>query len=187
MILLRHGETVFNVVFGAERRDPGVRDPVLTEDGRAQALAAADALGRESVTRIITSPYRRTLQTSEIIADKLQIPVAVEPLIRERAVFACDIGTPKSALARTWTAYAFQHLEEIWWAGEEEPEARLHQRCREFSASMTSMADWPRVAVITHWGVIRALTGRRVKNCETVRFDPTDPTVPAAEPVAQGG
>ncbi len=175
MILMRHAETVFNVVYGAHRRDPGVRDPALTEAGRAQALAAADALRRESVTRVITSPYRRALQTAEIIAGKLRVPVAVEPLIRERAVFACDIGTPKSELARTWSEYAFPHLEEIWWADAEESETLLHQRCREFCASMADITDWPHVAVITHWGVIRALTGRRVKNCETVRFDPTGP------------
>lgn len=181
MILMRHGETVFNVVYGAHRRDPGVRDPALTEAGRAQALAAADALGRESVKRVITSPYRRALQTTEIIVGKLGVPVAVEPLIRERAVFTCDIGTPKSELARTWSAYAFQHLEEIWWADGEESETLLHQRCREFSASMADMTDWRQVAAITHWGVIRALTGRRVKNCETVRFDPTGPAGMAVE------
>ena len=45
---------------------------------------------------------------------------------------------------------------------------------------MADIPDWAHVAVITLWGVIRALTGRRVKNCETVRFDPTGPAgVPA--------
>jgi broad specificity phosphatase PhoE len=35
VILMRHGETVFNRVYGATRRDPGVADPALTAVGRA--------------------------------------------------------------------------------------------------------------------------------------------------------
>ncbi len=172
---MRHAETVFNVIYGAHRRDPGVPDPALTEDGRAQAQAAADALRGESIKRIITSPYRRALQTTEIVVGKLQVPVSVEPLIRERAKFACDIGTPSSELAQIWRDYAFHHLEEVWWVDAEEPTSLFHERCREFCAAMASIKDWPHVAVITHWGVIKALTGQRVENCETIRFDPTSP------------
>jgi hypothetical protein len=40
---------------------------------------------------------------------------------------------------------------------------------------MAVAPDWPHVAVITHWGVIRALTGLTVKNGEHLRFDPTRP------------
>jgi hypothetical protein len=39
---------------------------------------------------------------------------------------------------------------------------------------MAALSDWPDVAVITHWGFIRALTGRPVANCEIVRFDPRE-------------
>lgn len=182
MILMRHAQTVFNVVYGAHRRDPGVHDPDLTEDGRAQALAAARALRAEAVGRIVTSPYRRALQTTEIIAGILDVPVTVEPLIRERAMFACDVGTPRTELASTWPAWEFRHVAERWWKEDEEPESMLHERCRQFCDVMATVADWPHVAVITHWGVIRALTGRRIGNCETIRFDPTGPVdIPAED------
>jgi broad specificity phosphatase PhoE len=181
MILMRHAETVFNVVYGATRRDPGVHDPSLTADGHAQAHHAAAALGATSIRRVIASPYRRTLQTADIIARALGVPVTVEPLIRERAAFACDIGTPKSKLARDWSAYEFHHLDEVWWADIEEPERSLQERCHRFCANIARMPDWPHIAVITHWGVIKALTGLRVKNCEGVRFDPTAP-VPDGNP-----
>jgi broad specificity phosphatase PhoE len=133
MILLRHAETVFNVVFGATRRDPGVPDPSLTEAGRAQAHQAALALGGESVSRVITSPYRRAIQTGDIIARALGTPLTIEPLIRERAAFACDVGTPRSQLARDWDGYEFDHLDETWWTEIEEPEYSLHERCRRFA------------------------------------------------------
>ncbi|NQU72222.1 MAG: histidine phosphatase family protein [Rhodospirillales bacterium] len=173
MILVRHAQTVFNVVFGAHRRDPGVRDPALTEEGHAQALAAAEMLGGNSVTRVIASPYWRALQTAEIVAGALSVPVEVEPLVRERAAFACDIGTPRSRLAESWSEYAFHRLDEVWWAEAEEAESVLHDRCRKFCRNMSTREDWPHVAVVTHWGVIKALTGKRVQNCETVRLDPT--------------
>ena len=36
MILVRHGQSEFNVIFGATRKDPGIVDPKLTEEGRRE-------------------------------------------------------------------------------------------------------------------------------------------------------
>ena len=46
MYLARHGQTMFNVVFGETKKDPGIEDPPLTETGHAQAVAlfGAEAL-----------------------------------------------------------------------------------------------------------------------------------------------
>ena len=82
MILLRHGETVFNVVFGATRRDPGVRDPVLTEQGGKQAAEAAAALAGEAISRVIASPYSRAIQTADVIARALDVPVVIDETVR---------------------------------------------------------------------------------------------------------
>ena len=41
LVLLRHGQSEFNVHFAKTRIDPGIEDPALTEIGRAQARAAA--------------------------------------------------------------------------------------------------------------------------------------------------
>jgi hypothetical protein len=35
------------------------------------------------------------------------------------------------------------------------------------------LEDWPHVGVVSHWGFIRTLTGREVRNAEAVPFDPT--------------
>lgn len=178
MILIRHGQTLFNLHFGATRQDPGIEDPGLTQIGREQAVAAAAALAAEDVAELVVSPYRRTLETAAIIATELDLPIRVEPLIRERMGFACDIGTVRSELAALWPAHAFDHLDERWWHHEDEPEALLQERCVAFRDSMATRDDWRRVAVVTHWGVIRALTGRTVQNGALVRYDPTGRTVP---------
>ena len=51
MILIRHGQSEFNVIYGKTRVDPGIRDPKLTELGRRQALAAAKRLEALAFTK----------------------------------------------------------------------------------------------------------------------------------------
>ncbi len=172
MILVRHGQSEFNAAFNVTRIDPGIRDPKLTPEGRRQAVAAAEALREFPVKRLVASPYRRALETASIIADRCGLPVTIEPLVRERAVFVCDVGTPRTDLARSWPHYRFDHLEERWWRAAEESEAELFDRCARFREAMATVPDWPQVAVVTHWGFIRALTGHEVTNCQMVRFDP---------------
>ncbi|MGE0745746.1 MAG: histidine phosphatase family protein [Rhodospirillales bacterium] len=173
MILLRHGQTMFNVVFSETRVDPGLIDPPLTEAGRAQAAAAAETLADHGVTRLVASPYTRALETAHIIADRLGVPVQVDHRVRERCAYACDVGTVRSRLEAAWGHFGFSPFEEQWWPAVEEPEADLIARCEAFRAAMAAADDWATVAVVTHWGVIRALTGQVLRNCETVRFDPT--------------
>ena len=71
MILLRHGQSEFNLHFGATRRDPGIVDPRLTELGHTQAHEAAQQLVGQGIERIIVSPYTRALQTAHPVAAAL--------------------------------------------------------------------------------------------------------------------
>ena len=40
MIVMRHGESEFNVVYGRTGTDPGIRDPKLTARGRDQVVVS---------------------------------------------------------------------------------------------------------------------------------------------------
>ena len=173
MILVRHGQSHFNLHFHATRVDPGLVDPGLTEDGMAQARQVAEVLRGQDIGRILASPYTRTLETAAIIAEGLSLPITVEVVVRERAYFTCDIGTPRSVLAERWPQYEFGHLDEQWWPDLDETEAQVHERCRSFRSLMARQTDWSRVLVVTHWGFIRGLTGQEVQNGEIVRYDPT--------------
>jgi broad specificity phosphatase PhoE len=93
MILVRHGQSEFNVVFSVTRVDPGIRDPRLTPEGRRQAEVAADALAAHGIERLISSPYSRALETAEIVARRLDVAITVEPMVGERAAFACVVGS----------------------------------------------------------------------------------------------
>lgn len=177
MILVRHGQSEFNVVFSVTRRDPGIRDPVLTAEGRRQAEAAADALMGLGIRRLIASPYSRALETAEIVAARLDVSISVNPLVGERAAFACDVGTPREGLKARWPHLELDHLEEEWWPTLEESEGDLGLRCAAFRTHMGRQADWARVAVVSHWGFIRNLTGLTVQNGAVLRIDPHRPEV----------
>ena len=172
MILIRHGQTIFNVIFSLTRIDPGVPDPLLTARGRSQARDIAAALAGKKIERIVASPYRRAIQTADTVARALGVPVAIDADVRERFSFSCDHGTLRSELARAWPEYDFAHLEERWWPRSEEAEPAFAARCARFAERMAGSPAWPRTAVITHWGVIRALTGERVTNGTLTRLAP---------------
>jgi glucosyl-3-phosphoglycerate phosphatase len=174
MILIRHGQTEFNRVYSETRRDPGVRDPPLTAVGRSQAAAVAQALGAMNPSRLIASPYTRALETAEIIAADLRLPISVEPLIAERFAFTCDIGSPLALLQARWPDIAFDHLSDPWWPLQEESVEALSRRSEIFCSRIAREA-WSRIAVVTHWGFIRTVTGLKVPNGAAVRIDPTRP------------
>lgn len=89
ILLVRHGESTWN----ADGRWQGQADPPLSERGRAQAAAAAAAIG--TVDAVITSDLERAAETGAIIARHLGIePVLQEARLRER-----DAG-PLSGLTR---------------------------------------------------------------------------------------
>jgi glucosyl-3-phosphoglycerate phosphatase len=179
MLLIRHGQSEFNVVYSVTRIDPGIRDPLLTEIGRAQAREAAAALEGEGLARLIASPYTRALETAEIIAGILDLPITVDARVGERAAFACDVGSPIQQLRARWPLLSLDHLDEVWWPEMEESETALATRCEGFRAAMARAADWASAGVVTHWGFIRSLTGLTVPNGAVIRIDPTRRERPA--------
>jgi broad specificity phosphatase PhoE len=170
MLLIRHGQSEFNVVYSATRQDPGIRDPTLTAEGRRQARHAGEALADAGLKRLICSPYRRAIETAEIIAGTLALPLAVDPRVGERAAFSCDVGSSPDELKRRWPALEFTHLDEQWWPSLEESETALMERCRRFHEAMLDDAQWPATGVVTHWGFIRGITGLTVGNGTVVRL-----------------
>lgn len=174
MILIRHGQTEFNRVFSATRCDPGIRDPHLTDHGRRQAQAVARALRPLSLAGLITSPYARALETAGIIAERLDLPITVELLIAERFFFTCDIGSPLAELQACWPGVVFDHLPDPWWPQSEESEEAIARRAEGFR-SRTAGEAWSELAVVTHWGFIRALTGLKVPNGAVLWIDPSRP------------
>jgi probable phosphoglycerate mutase len=80
IILIRHGETAWN----AERRLQGHLDIPLNAEGERQARLLAEALAPESIDLIVASDLQRARQTAQAVATLRDMPVHVEPGLRER-------------------------------------------------------------------------------------------------------
>lgn len=83
LIFVRHGESEANRLH--EFSNSGWKHP-LTEKGRLQSEMLAARLEGLGVTRIYSSPIMRAVQTAEIIAKKLSLPVDVVEALREYSV-----------------------------------------------------------------------------------------------------
>lgn len=175
MILLRHGQSAFNLAFAATHQDPGIPDPPLTPLGHAQAAQAARALADERIARIIASPYTRTLQTAAAVMQSVNAPVLINPIVRERCAFTCDIGSPRTELERAWPQHDFSVIEEVWWPSVPESTASVLARAALFRAEMLTLDDWADTLVITHWGFIMSMSGRSIQNGQWLRYDPGVP------------
>jgi broad specificity phosphatase PhoE len=178
MILLRHGQSEFNLHFSATRKDPGIKDPRLTPLGHSQAEAAAEAIAAtREIRRIVVSPYTRALQTAAPLARRLGLPVQVNPLVSERYAFVCDIGSPVTALRAEWPHLDLGHLDEVWWPLEEEPAEQVLARAARFRGEMAALDDWTHTVVVSHWGFILSMTGKSVANGQWLDCDPTEPAL----------
>ncbi|MBI5411187.1 MAG: histidine phosphatase family protein [Nitrospirae bacterium] len=82
IILVRHGETDWN----RSGQIMGERPVPLNRQGEAQAHRLAALLKDRSVHTIYSSPAVRTLQTAEILASVLQMPVATDRGLTEIGV-----------------------------------------------------------------------------------------------------
>ena len=184
MIVLRHCQSEFNLHFSRTRRDPGLVDPGLTVEGLAQAEAAADALCGQRITRIVSSPYRRALQTAAPVASRLRLAVTITSLVRERYAFACDIGSPRMLLERDWPGTDFSALDGDWWhdgaagpAGGQtvETENSVIERAGRFRTAMAGNPHHEETLVVSHWGFLLALTGQSLENGCWLPVDPAAP------------
>jgi probable phosphoglycerate mutase len=118
--LVRHGQSAGNIADDEAREarlemlDLATRDMdvPLSELGEAQAAALGTWLAQQSPDRIVTSPYRRALDTASIALDAagLSVPVICDERLREREFGILDRLTrvgiearhPEQSAARTF-------------------------------------------------------------------------------------
>jgi len=80
VILVRHGETDWNL---SRRIQGGNSDTPLNQRGRQQAEGLALRLKQEKIQAIYSSPLQRARDTAQAIARYHQLPVEIEPSLKE--------------------------------------------------------------------------------------------------------
>ncbi|GCE14752.1 histidine phosphatase family protein [Tengunoibacter tsumagoiensis] len=79
LIIIRHGETIYN----ATERLTGQRDIPLTPLGEQQALTVGAYLANDQPDAIVSSDLQRARLTAAAIARYHELPVEVDPRLRE--------------------------------------------------------------------------------------------------------
>jgi broad specificity phosphatase PhoE len=79
LVMLRHGQTDFNL----GSRMQGQLDTQLSELGRAQAIAAAEVLGKLQPLMIVSSDLRRAYDTAIKLGERTGLTVWVDDRLRE--------------------------------------------------------------------------------------------------------
>ncbi|MGO4707077.1 histidine phosphatase family protein [Microvirga sp. 2MCAF38] len=173
---IRHGQSTFNARYQETGEDPLFFDARLTDLGHEQAANAA-ALHRDfAYELIVTSPLTRALQTTRgIFGNHPAVStIRVEALHREYLLSSCDVGREPVHLAKEFPDLAFDHLDEIWWHRDDNPDERglcvepldhLTERVKGFRSWLSARPE-TLIAVVGHGTFFRELTGTFLENCE---------------------
>ena len=178
---IRHGESTFNAAYRATGLDPMEFDAPLTETGREQVAATRESLRAVPFELVVTSPLTRALQTTAgLFGDHpARPPILVEVLHRECQESSCDVGRAASQIAAEFPHLRVDHLPEIWWHADGEPNAHgIHveprhlfdRRVREFRAWLGARTERT-IAVVGHGTFFYHLTGQWLDNCESTDLD----------------
>jgi len=178
---IRHGQSTFNAAYELAQNDPLHWDAPLTELGREQAAAAAAQVREVPYELIVTSPLTRALQTTLRIfedhpsADRIR----VESLHCENLENSCDVGRAPGALKQDFPGLSFDHLDEVWWHNNGEPDHRglvpeppdaLAERVRVFRGWLEARPEGL-IAVVGHGTFFHHLTGRFLRNCKIATLE----------------
>ncbi|KDE09875.1 hypothetical protein MVLG_00273 [Microbotryum lychnidis-dioicae p1A1 Lamole] len=171
VFLLRHGEAMHNVV----PEDHSIPDPVLTKTGELQALSVPstystffESLSLSSAV-IVTSPFRRTMQTTmsafaSVLApvSSSPIPLIILPQVQECGDQPCDTG---GELSRVQAMFPHEWLDwsectEGWnsnqgfYQATEEKQMERAKWVRRWIRSRTE----DNVVIVSHHGFLRRIT-----------------------------
>jgi broad specificity phosphatase PhoE len=190
---IRHAQSKFNAVYDALKPDPMIFDAELSELGHSQATRTGQIINKLNITKVIVSPFTRTLQTASLIFGE-QRNFEINALVREQLCNSCDIGTHPEMLGELYSHLDFSHLDDCWWYQGEmdhrgfatEPHDVLSERADNFTnrlrgdksllhdnhAAGEEIKPDPSIAIVSHGNFIRAVTGVQPANCEIVNFNP---------------
>ncbi len=155
LVLVRHGQTAWNAL----RRFQGQTDVPLDDFGRAQARMLADYLRKFPIARAFSSDLSRARETAEIILAGRDVPLVLEPRLREMR-FGDWEGLDWAQIRER-----YPQLPEAGWANPREYTPAggerfedVHRRVREVIAAIRDQlgAD-DRGLIVTHAGILHSI------------------------------
>jgi glucosyl-3-phosphoglycerate phosphatase len=171
LVMLRHGQTGYNL----GNRMQGQLDTDLSELGRAQAVAAAEVLGKLQPLRIVSSDLRRAYDTAVMLGERTGLDVQVDQRLRETHLgdwqglthTEVDVEAPGARLAwrddATWAPHGGESRVDV--AARSVPlVAELVSGEPEWGSKSEGAAEPGRpVVLVAHGGLIAALSAAILK------------------------
>jgi probable phosphoglycerate mutase len=150
---LRHGQTEANL-----RNVQQDHTDTLTELGLDQTVRVATALQGRGIERIISSPYERTRQTADVIAERLGLPIANNQLFTEvrRPSAITGFGRSHDLVKTVRGAMAENFHNPDWRHSDEE---NFHDQVTRAQAAVAALQqlDDECVLVVTHGLFLRVM------------------------------
>lgn len=170
--LVRHGHSQDRL----ERRKQRGTTP-LSVLGRSQAEAVASRLQGEHIDTIISSPLARTLQTAKTIGEKANVPVILEPLVREREEIAIEGISFDDPLHSEYLVESAKNKFSLDWRFKNQGESFGDQlvRARKFRDQLLATHLGKNVLIVTHgWFInsfiVACIFTDAISNRESARF-----------------
>ncbi len=172
---IRHGQSEFNAAFQGGA-DPFIFDAPLTTLGFEQAEKTRLQVAGLGITRVITSPLTRAIQTAQTVFEG-RVPIEVQQGHHELLKFSGDVGRAPDVLARDFPTLNFEHLPQQWWhAGEhgdtcvpEEPLHLFQARVANFVESLNALGE-ESVAIVGHGNAFQEIIGFMLDNCQVHQY-----------------
>ncbi|GAB3027337.1 glucosyl-3-phosphoglycerate phosphatase [Mycobacterium bourgelatii] len=167
LVMLRHGQTDYNL----GSRMQGQLDTDLSELGRAQAVAAAEVLGKLQPLLIMSSDLRRAYETAIKLGERTGLEVRVDSRLREthlgdwQGLTHAEIDDESPGARLAWR-------EDATWAPHGgESRVDVAARSRPLVAELVANEqEWgrasapdPPVVLVAHGGLIAALSAALLK------------------------
>ena len=155
-IFVRHGESVSNA--HPERTTlPEAEGDRLTELGRRQSAAAAEALSGFEPTALLSSPMGRARETAELIGQRLRIEIEELPYAYElRESVEYETLRPEEQKLRRWSNWMSEHGDDpdySWRGGESFNQVRA--RVRRLKEELQRRFQNGRPLVVSHGAFLR--------------------------------
>ena len=147
--IVRHGETEENLQRILQGHMPGT----LTEQGKEQVQRAAEQLSKEGVkfTRIVSSDLKRAMDSAQIIADTLNLPIIPMEILRER-----DWGEYTGMTIQEGKA-KYYHDGHWEFPGEAETDEGIFERAKKALMTLAEEYGDSNIIVVTHGQFARNL------------------------------
>jgi broad specificity phosphatase PhoE len=151
LIYVRHGESESNAA--ADRVAlPEEQGDRLTDRGREQARAAADAVASAGARRLFSSPMRRATETAAVIAERTGLEIEINPLIHELREFEgyTELDSDRQVELR-WSTRMAAHADDPDY-GPDGADSFNHliSRVRGFKAELEGLDDDAVVIAVSH-------------------------------------